>query len=115
MQQNNTAGSFVLGLFIFLGLTVTGYLLGQAAMDFKEYERSVTVKGLSEREYEADIVIWPLQFTAASNDIAEMYRSIDDSTQKIRAFLEAASIGREHIFVTGEAKNAPIYRIDYRN
>jgi hypothetical protein len=92
MQQNNTAGSFVLGLFIFLGLTVTGYLLGQAAMDFKEYERSVTVKGLSEREYPADIVIWPIQFITAGNDLQQLYASVEESTAEIRSFLRDRGI-----------------------
>jgi hypothetical protein len=93
----------VLGAFLFLGLSMLGYLLGAAAIEFKEYERSVTVKGLSEREYEADIVIWPLQFTAASNDLGEMYRSIDDSTHKIRAFLEEAGIAADEITVSSPA------------
>ena len=103
MAKDDNGRALILGFFIFAGLAVLGYLLGNAAIEFKEYERSVTVKGLSEREYEADIVIWPLQFTAASNDIAEMYRSIDDSTQKIRAFLEAAGIGSGEITVSSPA------------
>ena len=103
MQKTGIAGASVLGLFLFLGLAALGYLLGAAAIEFKEYERTVTVKGLSEREYQADIVIWPLQFTAASNDLGEMYRSIDDSTRRIRAFLEQAGIGSDEITVSSPA------------
>jgi uncharacterized protein len=103
MQKTGIAGASVLGVFLFLGLAVLGYLLGAAAIEFKEYERTVTVKGLSEREYQADIVIWPLQFTAASNDLGEMYRSIDDSTRRIRAFLEQAGIGSDEITVSSPA------------
>ena len=87
MLKNGKASAFVLGAFIFLGLSALGHLLGCAAIDFKEYERTVTVKGLSEREYEADIVIWPLQFTEASNDLEDLYVSIEASTSKIQAFL----------------------------
>lgn len=91
-MKNSKAGWIFLGLCLFLGMSSLGYLLGDAAIRFKEYERTVTVKGLSEREYKADIVIWPIQFTAASNDLAEMYRSIDRSTEKIRAFIKSAGI-----------------------
>ena len=101
MPGNGKLNSLILGLSLVIGLSSLGYLLGAAAIEFKEYERSVTVK--SECEYEAGVVIWPLQFTAASNDIAEMYRSIDDSTQKIRGFLEAAGIGSEEITVSSPA------------
>ncbi len=91
-MKNSKTGWIFLGLCLFLGMSSLGYLLGDAAIRFKEYERTVTVKGLSEREYKADIVIWPIQFTAASNDLAEMYRSIDRSTEKIRAFIKSAGI-----------------------
>jgi hypothetical protein len=97
VRENSKASALVLGVFIFLGLATLGYLLGNAAIKFKEYERTVTVKGLSEREYEADIVIWPIQFTEASNNLGELYGSIERSTEKIRVFLEEAGISQEEI------------------
>ena len=97
MAENSKASALVLGVFIFLGLATLGYLLGNAAIKFKEYERTVTVKGLSEREYEADIVIWPIEFTEASNNLGELYSSIERSTEKIRVFLEEAGISQEEI------------------
>ncbi|NOR80003.1 MAG: hypothetical protein GQ529_04095, partial [Methyloprofundus sp.] len=77
MQENNKSSAFILGIFIFLGLAAVGYQLGNAAIKVKEYERTVTAKGLSEREYPADIVIWPIQFTESSNDLAQLYSSIE--------------------------------------
>ncbi len=97
MAENSKVSALVLGVFIFLGLATLGYLLGNAAIKFKEYERTVTVKGLSEREYEADIVIWPIQFTEASNNLGELYDSIERSTEKIRIFLEENGISQEEI------------------
>jgi len=97
VAENSKASALVLGVFIFLGLATLGYLLGNAAINFKEYERTVTVKGLSEREYEADIVIWPIEFTEASNNLGELYSSIERSTEKIRVFLEEAGISQEEI------------------
>jgi hypothetical protein len=99
MTENNKTASFVLGLAIFLGLLALGYLLGNAAIRFKEYERTVTVKGLSEREVDADIVIWPIQFTAASNDLTELYSAIEASTTRIRGFLESNGFTADEITV----------------
>jgi len=90
--ENNKASAFILGAFLFIGLAALGYILGNAAIEFKEYERTVTVKGLSEREFEADIVIWPIQFTEASNDLEKLYNSIEVSTSKIQDFLEKNGI-----------------------
>ena len=97
MQQNSKASAFILGIFLFIGLSSLGYLLGKAAIEYKQYERSVTVKGLSEREYEADIVIWPIQFIAAGNDLETLYGSIEENTSKIKAFLGKNNISPEEI------------------
>lgn len=103
MGKTNGASALVLGVSIFLGLTCLGYLLGNSAIKFKAYERSVTVKGLSEREYDADIVIWPIQFTEAGNDLADLYNAIEANTIKIRNFLEKSGISPEEISISSPA------------
>lgn len=103
MSDKSTAGAFVLGLFLCLGLLGLGYVLGGSAIQFKEYERTVTVKGLSEREYDADVVIWPIQFTEASNELGALYGALDASTAKIKAFLTANGIRAADITVSAPA------------
>lgn len=98
--ENNKSSAFILGLFVFLGLSVLGYLLAGAAIRYKEYERTVTVKGLAEQEQPADIVIWPVQFTIANNDLPELYDAIEKSTDKIRKYLETNGIASSEITVT---------------
>lgn len=103
VQENSKVSAFLLGAFLFLGLAILGYILGNAAIKIKEYERTVTVKGLSEREYEADIVIWPIQFTEASNDLEKLYSSIDISTSKIQNFIEKSGINSTEISFSSPA------------
>jgi len=97
---DNKTGSLILGVCIFLGLSSLGYLLGSSAIKFKEYERTVTVKGLSERDVDADIVIWPIQFTAAGNNLEDLYEAIDGATNEIRGFLEGKGIDKDDISFT---------------
>ena len=97
MNNTNKTSAFILGAFLFLGMVALGFILGNAAIKFKEYERTVTVKGLSEREYEADIVIWPIQFTEATNDLAQLYHSIESSTSKIKMFLEESGLNPDEV------------------
>ena len=101
--ENNKSSAFILGLFVFLGLAVLGYLLADAAIRYKEYERTVTVKGLAEQEQPADIVIWPVQFTIANNDLPELYDAIEKSTDKIRKYLETNGIAPSEITLTSPA------------
>jgi len=97
MQQNNKVSALILGFFLFLGLSVLGALLANAAIEYKQLERSITVKGLSEHEYTADIVIWPIQFTVADNNLEALYESLDSSRSKIKSFLEKNNIKAEDI------------------
>lgn len=89
--------AFVLGLALAAGLVCAGYILGQSALEYREYERTVTVKGLSEREFPADIVIWPIRFTAADNDLTAIYGALENDAAKIRDFLVARGIPADAI------------------
>jgi hypothetical protein len=103
MALNNKTSALILGIFIFLGLSVLGYLLGNAAVEFKQFDRSVTVKGLSEREYQADIVLWPIKFTAAGNNLESLYNAIESNTSKIVSFLATKGIHADEITIASPA------------
>jgi hypothetical protein len=100
MMNGKGGSNWVLGVFILLGLAALGYLLGDAAIRYKEYERTVTVKGLSEKEFPADIVIWPIQFTEASNDLPALYDSLQKSTGKITEYLKSSGIDAGEVTVS---------------
>lgn len=89
--------SLILGASLIIGLSSLGYLLGDGAIRYKEYERAVTVKGLSERDYKANVVIWPIQFSAASNSLEGIYQLIDSNTKNIKLFLEGSGIEASEI------------------
>ena len=89
--------ALILSLGVFCGLAALGVLLGQSALRFKEYERSVTVKGLAEREMPADIVLWPIQYTAAENDLAALYLKLEVDSNEIRQYLLSSGVDESEI------------------
>ncbi|MFH0256638.1 SIMPL domain-containing protein [Vibrio rumoiensis] len=95
--------ALLLGFFICIGLGILGYQLGSAAIEYKQYERSVAVKGLAEKEVTADVVIWPIQFTVASNDLSGLYNDVDRNTEKIKAFLLLKGVSPEAISFSAPA------------
>lgn len=99
-QPSSSNQAFILGFFIFLGLASLGFFITQATLDFKSFNRSVRVKGLSEREYPANIVIWPIQFVEADNKLTTLYTKLENSTVKIRAFLLKHGVSAEEITVS---------------
>jgi len=61
-----------LGLTIGIGFAVAGIWIGNSIVTFKQMNRSVTVKGLSERIVDADLVLWPIAFSVTGKSLAEV-------------------------------------------
>jgi hypothetical protein len=102
VTNSNKISALILGLAIFCGLAALGFLVGDAALKVKSMERSVRVKGLCEREYPADIAIWPIQFTVADNDLQRIYETIEKNSVEIIDFLN-----KQHIKTADITRNPP--------
>lgn len=85
--MSSVKSSFVLGVSLIISFALVAVIGSNAVLEHKSMERTVTVKGLSEHEYLADTVIWPIQFTTASNDLTTIYETIEQSNQKVIDFL----------------------------
>ena len=75
-----------------LGLVLAGLFVGIGFSRGRAADRYVTVKGISEREVQADLAIWPLRIVAASDDLATANAQLQESLRKIREFLTAQQI-----------------------
>ena len=80
-------------------IIVLGFALRSGIVAFKDMDRSVTVKGLAEREVKADKVTWPLMYKELGNDPAEMYDLLTQKNKKVLAFLKSAGIKESDISV----------------
>ncbi|MBC2851894.1 SIMPL domain-containing protein [Cetobacterium sp. 8H] len=89
-----------IGVFIFLGLTSLGYLLGKSIIEMKKLDRVVSVKGLAEREEVADIVLWPIDFKVAGNELSELYSNLERDNTRIVDFLKENGIDSSEITVS---------------
>ena len=99
MQINNTKSMAILGIFIFLGLASLGYFLSSSIIKSKEFERSVVVKGLSQKQYEANVVLWPIKFVTSNNDLNKMHQQIESHTNTIVKFLKKHKINDNEITI----------------
>jgi len=100
MNTAKNYSAFVLGLCFIVGLGLLGLLGSKAAIKVKDYERSVTVKGLAEREVPADVVIWPILFTEATNNLDDLYAAVERGNTNIRKFLMERGIQADEISVS---------------
>ena len=86
-----------------LSIVVLGLCIKGGIDNFTNKDRKVTVKGLSEKEVEADKVTWPILYKEIGNDLPALYSSIAHTQKIIKDFLTANGIRQEEINV-----NAPV-------
>jgi hypothetical protein len=99
MNEPISRSLVVLGASLLLGFIALGWLLGNYAVRVKKFDRTVVVKGLSEREVPADIAIWPLTFQDASNDLNALFASLQKKNALITEFLVGHGIAMDAITV----------------
>lgn len=100
--ENNryVSESAILGGLLLVGFLGLGYLVSSSVVDIKKMERTVEVKGLSEREVPADIAIWPISFSMADNDLGNLYQTIQDKNAKVVEFLKAQGFTDSEITIS---------------
>lgn len=99
MEQNWTK-NLLPALAVGIGIIILGALLKSAIVHFKDSERVVSVKGMSEREVEADKVIWPLVYKEVGNDLLSLYNTLETTNAKIIEFLKSNGIQESEITVS---------------
>lgn len=97
MNNNNQSGFIIIGVSMIIGLFILGYFLKDATVAFKQFERTVTVKGLAEQEHIADVVIWPIQFSEAGNSLDGTFTALDRSAGLVTDFLTELGIEESEI------------------
>jgi len=94
------------------GLVLGGLLIGSGFARGRAEDRFVTVKGVAERDVQADLALWPLRVAAANNDLAAA-QAISRSLAKIRAFLRKNGIDTTEVELR-EVNVTDNYAVSYR-
>jgi hypothetical protein len=77
---------------IALGLVGAGALVGAGIPRLRTADRTVSVKGVAEREARADLAIWPLRLVATDDDLAAANAQLARSAAEVRRFLAAQGL-----------------------
>jgi uncharacterized protein len=85
-------GNTVLGVLLALGLIIGGWLLGSEIKATRLGDRYVTVKGLVERNVKSDLVIWPLTYKEAGDELGTLYAKTEGDKKTVLQFLSDQGI-----------------------
>ena len=100
MNEKRTVEALLLGFLLSAGMIVAAWLLADGLARFKSLERTAVVKGLSEREVEADVAIWPIRFDAASDDLPSLVSTLREQNAVVTGFLVENGFREKEITVS---------------
>lgn len=105
-------------LIISGAIILAGYFIGNMHKTGKKYDRFVEVKGLSEREVEADLAVWPINIVLSGNDLAALQSDIQKQSGEVYDFF--VSQGFDTSELTAGVTNisdayADIYNVNSQN
>ena len=83
------------------GLMAGGFLLGDGLTRAHAADRSVTVRGLAERDVTADLATWTISYSSSASDLASAQAGVDRDTASIRAFFKQLGFPEEALQPTG--------------
>jgi hypothetical protein len=85
----NHIARFLTALLVAAGIAIAGFAVSQGLERFRMADRSVTVKGLAEKDVESDFAIWTLSFRRAGAEFSGVQQALAGDREKVLTFLKA--------------------------
>ncbi len=95
----------IASLVLALGVIVGGFLLGDGLRRARMADRSVTMRGLAERNVTADLATWTVNFSAQGSELGPVQAEIERDTRAIGQFFLAAGFPAEAVSDAGVSVN----------
>lgn len=97
--------AYISAALIALGLLSLGLCIKAGIDNYGNRDRVVTVRGLCEKEVNANVVTWPIVTKEVGNDLPGIYNKIQANNAAILAFLKANGISDDEISVNAPEVN----------
>jgi hypothetical protein len=105
MPDNHNAMMLASAGVLTLGMIVGGYLLGDGLTRAKAADRSVTVRGLAEKDVTADLATWTIAYSATGFDLPSVRAEIDGNTKALQDYFRELGFKPEDLRPTGAGVN----------
>lgn len=99
MNDKKELHKLIIGISIALGLFFIGFFTYKGLYSISNKDRFVSVRGLSEKEVDADYATLTISYTEGSNDMSELLKKIEQNNQKITQFIKSKGLTDSEINV----------------
>lgn len=88
-----------------LGMVSGGYLLGDGLTRAKAADRSVTVRGLAEKDVTADLATWTIAYSATGFELPTVRAEIDGNSKALQDYFRELGFKPEELRPSGASVN----------
>ncbi|PWG02404.1 SIMPL domain-containing protein [Sphingosinicella humi] len=99
------SSSLIAAGILALGVIIGGYLLGDGLRRARMADRSVTVRGLAERDVTADLATWTIAYSEQGTELGAVQAAIGEDTRAITDFFRRAGFKDEEVTSAGVGVN----------
>jgi uncharacterized protein len=89
-----------------VGIMAGGWFAGSGLVRMKDAERSVTVRGLAERDVRADLASWTINYSASAGDLASAQADAAADTAAIRSYFRGLGFPANALSAAGVSVNS---------
>lgn len=87
----------IVALILGISAIVSASMVADGLTDLRTGDRYVTVKGVAEREVNADLALWPIRFVATGTTLTQAQDLARQSREAIMAFLKLQAIDESRV------------------
>ena len=98
-MTSNPIAVFLSALLIAAGVATGGFFIGDGIAARSSGRRTISVKGLSEREVPASVATWSVVYSATGNDVSQINKKLAESTNAVIAFLKGAGFAETDLAI----------------
>lgn len=100
LENRNIAMLASAGLLT-VGMVAGGYLLGDGLTRARMHDRSVTVRGLAEKDVTADLATWTINYSASGFDLPTVRAQIDANTKALQDYFRGLGFKADELTPAG--------------
>lgn len=87
MSVNSSRSGIFAALVLACGVATCGYFVGNGIKFFRNFDRSVEVKGLAEQNVKSDLATWSISFSVSGDNLKDLYQQISLNQKTVSQFL----------------------------
>ncbi len=94
-------GSIILAV----ALIIFGFFVGRGLQKFNRQERTISVRGLAEKEVQANVAVWKIHYNVSSDRIEQVRKELPEVQSALQDFLTRQGFATEEISKTSSIKD----------